>query len=931
MKDVISEHYKKYSKPLMAELLELLKLDKIYDKAEGDFLYYKNKDKEEEILDLVGGYGSLLLGHNNQELVDYLLQLYNKKTPIHAQLSIRSGSAILSKKLSDIIEDKSNKTYISTFTNSGAEAVEAAIKHSYLSYRNKTKACYNSLEKAFLNIENYFNKYENDFSVLFDNRQYVNLQVFKTAIFEANNNAVKLNKLKILASQKSFHGKTIAALAITSNPLFREPFLSDEQFETIFFNWNEEEIENYIIQNEYVFLLPEISPKGKINVKHIKQNCITGIIIEPILGEGGIHVVPYELLRFLRKKATLEDIPLIFDEIQCGFYRTGEFLASFKANVFADYYVMGKSLGGGVAKISALIIDSEKYISEFGMTHTSTFAEDDISSLISLKTFDIAEFHKKDVVKMGSYIIDKLLGIQQKYSEIISDVRGDGLMIGISFKDFSLNQCSGFQLLYRANYLGYVISAFLLNKKNIRVSVTLSDSATIRIHPSLFISKKSVDKFIVAMDELCYILHCSDLYSLVDFMLDEDIQNLRPIQNFGQKDIVLEDATNIKSQVGFLVHYIDSNSIRESIPSFEILDDESLQKLMRMFMPFAQPVLLGRNCIMNLQGEKILISFIGLPFTSKMVKDDLSNSRNTIKQYRNLCNKAIHYLNSNDISIIGLGQFTSIIMQNGKAVDNSRVVVTSGNSFTVHTSLMAIKTEIKRKQYNQMKIAIVGAGGNIATVISYGLIDNCDSIVLVGSSANSENKIKEHALCLLKQIFKKILTNKNSESKLENIFFTSNLFLAVKHNETLMDSDSLWDLYIDEFGNNPPIEITWDLNHLKSCDVIVAATNQGAPFLESKHFKNGAFICDISIPSNCKKELLENKNMTVIHGGLVSLPNNESLHLKGLPLKKGQAFACMSETILMGFEQSEKSFSFGELMISQVNEIGKIGHKHGFK
>ncbi len=931
MEDSISEYYKKYSKPLMAELLELLKLDKVYDKAEGDFLYYKNKDKEEEILDLVGGYGSLLLGHNNQKLVDYLILLYNKKTPVHAQLSIRSGSAILSKKLSDIIEDKSNKTYVSTFTNSGAEAVEAAIKHSYLSYRNKIKAHYHSLEKAFLNMENYFNKYENDFSVIFNNRQCVSLQLFKRDVFEANNNAVKLNKLKILASQKSFHGKTIAALAITSNPLFREPFLSDEQFETIFFNWNEEEVENYIIQNEYVFLLPEMSPKGKISVKHIKQNCIAGIIIEPILGEGGIHVVPYEFLRFLRKEATLKDIPLIFDEIQCGFYRTGEFLASFKANVYADYYVMGKSLGGGIAKISALIIDSEKYLPEFGMRHTSTYAEDDVSSLISLKAFEIAEFHKKDIVKIGSYIVDKLLEIKQKYSGIISDVRGDGLMIGFSFKDFSLNQCSGLQLLYRANYLGYVISAFLLNKKNIRVSVTLSDPATIRIHPSLFVSKKSVDKFIDAMDELCYILYCSDLYSLINFMLDEEIQNLRPVQDFGQNDIILENANNVKSQVGFLVHYIDSKSIRESIPSLEILDDESLQKLMRMLMPIAQPVLLGRNCIMNLQQEKVLISFIGLPFTSKMVKDDLSHSRNTIKQYRNLCNKAIHYLNSDAISIIGLGQFTSIIMQNGKAVDNSRVVVTSGNSFTVHTSLMAIKTEIQRKQYNKIKIAVVGAGGNIATVISYGLIDYCDSIVLVGSSANSENRIKEHALCLLKQILKKMLANGASKSKLENIFFTSNLFLAVKYNEKLIDSDSLWDLYADEFDNNLPIKITWDLDHLKDCDIIVAATNQGTPFLESKHFKNGAFICDISIPSNCNKELLENKKMNVIHGGIVSLPNDEKLHLKGLPLQKGQAFACMSETMLMGFEQSEKSFSFGELLTSQVNEIGKIGDKHGFK
>lgn len=929
MQDSTREYYKKHTKPKLAELLALLKLDKTYFKAEGDFLYYEHEGNEIEVLDLVGGYGSLILGHNNPELLDYLIQLYRKKTAVHAQLSVRSGSALLSKKISDIITEKSGKDYVCTVLNSGAEAIEAAIKHSYLNYRNTISVFYKELEKAFVNIENYYSKYKVDFECTFNGKYYSSLPSFKRDVFRFNNNATTHNIQKLLASSKSFHGKTLGALSITSNPEFRKPFLSNEQLKTLFFDWNREEVENFINQNEYVLFLPKINTKGKILMRHIKQNCITAIIIEPILGEGGVYVVPYDFLKFLREKASLNNIPLIFDEIQCGFYRTGEFLASFKANVYADYYTMGKSLGGGLAKISALIISKDKYIPEFEMIHSSTFADDDISSLIALKSIEIASRYKDDIIKKGNDFKSKLKGLKVKYNGIITAIKGDGLMIGITFKDFSLSQCYGLQGLYRSNYFGYVLSSYLLNKHNIRVSVTLSETKTIRIHPSLFIEKFSIEKFTKAIDELCYILQCSDFYSLIEFTLDKNQQNLRPVQYFDIEDIILENEPKSISHVGFLVHYIDPSSIRESIPSLAVMSDNALYKLNALFMPFAQPVLLGRNCIESIQGEKILISFVGLPFISKMVREDLSDSRYKLSLYQKICNKAVDFLCQNGVSIIGLGQFTSIIMHNGKAINNSNVVVTTGNSFTVYTALKAVKAEINKRKSNQIKMAIIGAGGNIATVITSFLIDECDSILLVGSSENSKDKIIDHANYLLRHILRRLLNGKNSNSKIENVFLKSELLRAIRQNEQLLESNALWETYLKEFSADPPINISWELSLLKGYDIIVVATNQGDPFLESHHFKNGAFICDISVPSNCKQELIENRNIKVIRGGLVSLPNHEQLHAKGLTLEKGQAFACMSETMLIGFEQSKKPYSFGELLIGQVNEIGSIGELHG--
>ena len=924
------EYFKQYTKPLMAELLTLLKLDKTYFRAEGDFIYFEKEGKEEEVLDLVGGYGSLLLGHNNKKLLKYKIQLHLDGVPHHAQLSIRSGIAFLSKVLSDTIQAKSKKDYVSTFTNSGAEAIEAALKHTKLNYKDKLNSLQQSIETTFVEIENYFNKFDKEFRIDFKGETYKDIKSFKVSIIDSNLWTIRKNNSKILASKKSFHGKTIAALSISSNISFKEPFGLNDYNDTIFFNWDETEITNYFHQNEFDYHLPKINKRGEVYIKEIKLNSIIGVIIEPILGEGGIHVVPYNFLKFLRIKTKEKNIPLIFDEIQCGCYRTGEFLASFKANVFADYYVLGKSLGGGVSKISALLVEKSKYIPDFDLLHTSTFAEDDISAMVSIKTLEIIKKNRKAIVEKGAYLMKGLLQIKEKYPDIITDVRGDGLMLGISFKDFSFNDCHVLQMLSRSNYLGYLLAAYLLNEKGIRVSVTLSDSNTIRIHPSLFISKESMDKFIIAIDELSLILQYSDIYYLISFMLNKEECGLRPIKNYGQRNITKENCESNITHVGFLAHYINTNHIRVEVPSLGILKDETLEKLLRTFLPIAQPVLLGSNCIKNINEEKIVINFVGIPFTSSMIKEDLNHSRNLILNYRKLCNNAIQLLYSQGISTIGLGQFTSIIMHNGRSVDNSNVVVTTGNSFTVFNSLSSIIKEINRRHLKKVKIAVIGANGNIANMMSCFLVDYCNEIILIGNSNKSKNKIKNKGINLLKRTLIKLLHNRHPSNPIEKKLFKSNLFSKISNLSGLLDSDMLWEMYLTEFKHELPIHISCDLSDIKKCNIIVVATNEDKPFLTSMHFKPGTFICDISVPSNCTEELLENNKIKVIQGGVVQLPNGENLCLKGLPLDSGQAHACMSETMIMGFEKSKKSYSHGDLLISQVKEIGELGRKNGF-
>jgi acetylornithine/succinyldiaminopimelate/putrescine aminotransferase len=136
---------------MLGKLLSVVRLDKVYTKAEENYLYYTDNTGEIiKVVDFLGGYGASLFGHNNEELVQTALDFFKNKIPFNAQASCRGKSALLGEKLNNMMYERNNKSYITTLANTGTEAVEVAIKHAELYRINNLKKIYNETEQQVI-------------------------------------------------------------------------------------------------------------------------------------------------------------------------------------------------------------------------------------------------------------------------------------------------------------------------------------------------------------------------------------------------------------------------------------------------------------------------------------------------------------------------------------------------------------------------------------------------------------------------------------------------------------------------------------------------------------------------------------------------------------------------------------------------------------
>ena len=210
------------------------------------------------------------------------------------------------------------------------------------------------------------------------------------------------------------------------------------------------------------------------------------------------------------------------------------------------------------------------------------------------------------------------------------------------------------------------------------------------------------------------------------------------------------------------------------------------------------------------------------------------------------------------------------------------------------------------------------------------ILDQFDHILLLGRTNGNINKLFYHAGYLIHETLKAI----NNGVELENVIYDQIKRFSFYKKADISDSGDdyvkLWHVYNNYFKSEKRIEISTDLKLLRDCDIIIIATSDPTPFLNKNYFKKGALICDTSVPLNCDDELLRDPDFQVIKGGIVKLINEESLYPPGLYLNKGQAFACMAETMLMGFEHALGHYSFGEIMKPQVDDLGRRVLYQGF-
>src|SRR5262245_7054777 len=144
----MGDRYAESVRPRVAKLLKLLKLDLVYTRAEGDQMEYVDGDATRPVIDLLGGYGSTLLGHNHPELVAALKSAVDERAPVQAQGSIRVGAVQVAEKLGSMMRrfGGDERAFVTTLCNSGAEAVEAAIKHALMEWQEKRRVLLETLE-----------------------------------------------------------------------------------------------------------------------------------------------------------------------------------------------------------------------------------------------------------------------------------------------------------------------------------------------------------------------------------------------------------------------------------------------------------------------------------------------------------------------------------------------------------------------------------------------------------------------------------------------------------------------------------------------------------------------------------------------------------------------------------------------------------------
>ena len=270
----------------------------------------------------------------------------------------------------------------------------------------------------------------------------------------------KPKKNRILCVKNSFHGRTIAAIFASGSKKMTEGFGP--------------KVSGF---DHFTF--------GDHNSlkKKISKNT-AAIMVETIMGEGGIKVIPDWCLRDLRKLCNKKKILLILDEVQCGIGRSGDFFAFESSKVKPDIVPIAKGIGGGFP-IGAVLMNKKVSKAMVPGTHGSTFGGNPLAMSVGNEVMDIISNKKflNNVKNLSKYFLKNLNDIKDKYPNIIKQIRGKGLLIGIQLhKDQTL-----------------FIKKLMENKL---LTIKAAENV-IRILPPLNVKKSEIDIALKVINKVC--------------------------------------------------------------------------------------------------------------------------------------------------------------------------------------------------------------------------------------------------------------------------------------------------------------------------------------------------------------------------------------------------------------------------------------------
>lgn len=357
-----------------------------------------------EFLDFLGGYGVFSVGHRNPKVIEAVKEQLDS-LPLSGKTFFSSNQSLLAKRLAELAPEGLDYCF---FSNSGAEAVEAALKFS---------------RKA------------------------------------------RPGRGSFVAFEGGYHGKTMGSLSVTGREKYRsafEPLVPGARFATY----------------------------GDIDsLRSQVDDTVAAVIVETIQGEGGIRIPPSGFVTQVREVCDEFGALMIVDEVQTGLGRTGSMFGVDHEGVRPDLMTLAKALGGGVMPIGCTMGTAEVWdavFSENPLIHTSTFGGNPLACAAALATIDFiqSENLSEQASRKGAQLLEGLRRVCEG-SDLIHEVRGKGLMIGV---EFALDE------------VGELVVAQMV-KRGVVVAYTLNNPRVIRFEPPLTVSGEEIERAAEAFGE----------------------------------------------------------------------------------------------------------------------------------------------------------------------------------------------------------------------------------------------------------------------------------------------------------------------------------------------------------------------------------------------------------------------------------------------
>ena len=302
-------------------------------------------------------------------------------------------------------------------------------------------------------------------------KTFADFVMFQNSGAEATEAAVKVarryfysigkpKKNRILCVKNSFHGRTLAAIFASGSKKMTEGFGPKiPGFDHFKFGNHD-------------------SLKKKINKN------TAAIMVETVMGEGGIKVIPDWCLRELRQLCNKKKILLILDEVQCGVARSGDFFAFEKSKVKPDIVPIAKGIGGGFP-IGAVLMNKKVASGMTAGSHGSTFGGNPLAMTIGNTVMDIVSKKSflNNIKKLSKYFLEKLNIIKSKHPDIIKEIRGRGLLIGIQLHNNP--------------------TLFIKKLMDYRLLTIRAAENVVRILPPLNVKKKEIDIAVKIITKVC--------------------------------------------------------------------------------------------------------------------------------------------------------------------------------------------------------------------------------------------------------------------------------------------------------------------------------------------------------------------------------------------------------------------------------------------